>query len=224
MGTYSEISHWEEKMNLEIVSFYSDVDGNSYYSDHAKRLIQECETLGLKYDIKEKPSEGTYQKNCLSKPKYILDKIFEKRKPFVWLDIDSYLFKQPDVFDSMPSQFDLGFATSIPSLGGVKASPIFVNVTENAQKFIETWAYNANKTIVENQKHFDHEPLFALIQHFQPSMKLGYVGAEYCAWPKAQNENTVIMMGLSDVESKKENLRAMGMSEGKIEWQSVGTI
>ena len=53
-------------MNLEIVSFYSDVDGNTYYSDHAKRLIKECDSLELQYDIKEKPSAGTYQKNCLS--------------------------------------------------------------------------------------------------------------------------------------------------------------
>ena len=80
-------------MNLEIVSFFSDVDGTTYYSDHAKRLIEECEKLNVPYDIKEKPSHGSYQKNCLSKPQYILDKLHEKRKPFVWLDIDSYLLK-----------------------------------------------------------------------------------------------------------------------------------
>ena len=55
-------------------------------------------------------------------------------------------------------------------------------------------------------------------------MKIGFAGPEYCAWPKSQNDQTVIMMGLSDVESKKGNLRAMGMSEDKIEWQSVGTL
>ena len=39
-------------MNLEIVSFFSDVDGTTYYSDHAKRLIEECEKLNVTYDIK----------------------------------------------------------------------------------------------------------------------------------------------------------------------------
>ena len=211
-------------MNLEIVSFYSDVDGNTYYSDHAKRLISECESLGLTYDIKEKPSEGTYQKNCLSKPQYILDKLQEKRKPFIWLDIDSYLFKEPVVFDTMVENFDLGFATALPSIGGIKASPIFVNRTPNAETFLQNWIFNANKTLTENMKHFDHEPLFALIEHFRKQIKIGFAGPEYCAWPKSQNDQTVIMMGLSDVESKKENLRAMGISEGKIEWQSVGTL
>ncbi len=67
-------------------------------------------------------------------------------------------------------------------------------------------------------------PCLVLFNMFMKQMKIGFVGKEYCAWPKEQNENTVIMMGLSDVESKKENLRAMGMSEDKIEWQSVGKL
>ena len=35
----------ERKMNLEIVSFYSDVDGNTYYSDHAKRSLVNANLL-----------------------------------------------------------------------------------------------------------------------------------------------------------------------------------
>jgi len=35
-------------------------------------------------------------------------------------------------------------------------------------------------------------------------------------------DETVIEMGLSDVESKKDSLRKMGFDESKIEWQSVG--
>ena len=66
--------------------------------------------------------------------------------------------------------------------------------------------------------------MFGLVNAFMKQMKIAFVGKEYCTWPKEQNEETVIMMGLSDVESKKENLRAMGISEGKIEWQSVGTL
>ena len=48
------------------------------------------------------------------------------------------------------------------------------------------------------------------------------LGYEYCTWPGDSNEHTVIEMGLSDVESKKESLRKMGFDESKIEWKSVG--
>ena len=211
-------------MNLEIVSFFSDVDGTTYYSDHAKRLIEECEKLNVPYDIKEKPSHGSYQKNCLSKPQYILDKLHEKRKPFVWLDIDSYLLKQPTIFEQMIDKADLGFSLSVEQLSGLKASPIFVGATQNSEIFLENWILNTRKALELDKKYFDHEPLFGLVNMFMKQMKIAFVGKEYCAWPKEQNEETVIMMGLSDVESKKENLRAMGISEGKIEWQSVGTL
>ena len=211
-------------MQIKIVSFYSDVDGGTYYSDHAVRLKKECEELGVPHDIQEKPSEGSYQKNCLSKPKYIYDKMQEIREPFVWLDVDSYLLKKPDIFDLMVDKFDLGFAMSVQQLSGLKASPIFIGATPNTEIFLENWILNAEKTLEMNKKHFDHEPLFGLVDMFMKQMEIGFVGNEYCAWPKTQNENTVIMMGLSDVDSKKENLRAMGMSEDKIEWQSVGKL
>ena len=211
-------------MKTKIVSFYSDVDGGTYYSDHAARLKKECEELGVPYDIQEKSSEGSYQKNCLSKPQYIYDKLKETREPFVWLDIDSYLLKKPDIFDHMVDKFDLGFAMSVQQLSGLKASPIFIGATPNVEIFLENWIMNAAKTLEMNKKHFDHEPLFGLVQHFMNQMKVAFVGKEYCTWPREQNNDTVIMMGLSDVESKKENLRAMGMSEEKIEWQSTGKL
>jgi hypothetical protein len=224
LGTYSQISYWEEKMKLEIVSFYSDVDDRTYYSDHAERLIRECDELGLTHDIIKKESLGTYQKNCLSKPRFLLNKLHEKRKPFLWLDVDTYLLKDPDIFDNFPSNFDIGFATSLPQISGVKASPIFVNNTPNAEKFLETWENHAKMALAHGKKYFDHEPLFSIVSILMEEMRVGFAGPEYCVWPHQQNENTVMMMGLSDVESKKQNLRDMGMNEQKIEWQSVGTI
>ena len=40
-------------MNTLLISFYSDIEDKTYYSDHAKRLISECESLEIPYDIKE---------------------------------------------------------------------------------------------------------------------------------------------------------------------------
>jgi len=38
-------------MKTEIVSFYSDIDNRTYYSDHAKRLRQNCIELNIKTKI-----------------------------------------------------------------------------------------------------------------------------------------------------------------------------
>jgi hypothetical protein len=50
-----------------------------------------------------------------------------------------------------------------------------------------------------------------------------FIGPEYCVWPGEENENSIIVMGLADVDSKKEALKKLGVSEDLISWQSPGT-
>ena len=50
-------------MQTEVISFFSDIDGKTYYSDHAKRLNQQLMGLGIPHDIRQKESLGSYQKN-----------------------------------------------------------------------------------------------------------------------------------------------------------------
>ena len=209
-------------MNPLIVSFFSDIEDNTYYSDHGKRLIDECKYLKLRYDITEKESTGDYRLNCLSKPKYILDKLDEKQEDLLWLDVDSKIHKEPVRFNDING--DIGFATSNGNLSGMKASPIFLKNNEKSRMFVKTWI-KATLNILENDiSKFDHEPLFQLIPMFLQSgaISISFVGEEYCAWPGKTNDNTIITMGLADAKSKKENLRSLGMSEDKIEWQSPG--
>jgi hypothetical protein len=105
---------------------------------------------------------------------------------------------------------------------GIKASPIFFRNNEKVKTFLNHW-----KTLIDNsrdneQECFDHEVLFQSVFDAKEYCMMGSLGYEYCTWPGDENENTVILMGLSDVESKKNSLRKMGFEEDKIDWQSVG--
>jgi len=209
-------------MKTTAISFYSDIEGRTYYSDHASRLISECESFDIPYDIRNKPSLGTYQLNCLSKPHYILDMIEELNKPVLWLDIDTKIHKPLDIFDSFDSDVDMVLATANGMLSGIKASPLYFGNTDNAKKFLMAW-HNSGRDILENNRGvFDHEPLFPLVQHFHDKINMKFVGPQYCIWPGHTNENTYITMGLADSETKKQALRDLGMDEQKIEWQSPG--
>ena len=228
MGVDTKVSHWQWItcgffiMKIKIISFYSDIEGTTYYSDHAKRLKQECESLSIPHDIREKESLGSYQANCLSKPAYILERLEEYNEPLVWMDIDSRIHKTLDIFDTFDESVDVVFATANGEISGMKASPLYFGNTSEAKRFIETWIH-LGKDILENNKGvFDHEPLFALIPAFANNMNIKFVGPDYCVWPGHTNENTYITMGLADVESKKESLRKLGMDEEMIEWQSTG--
>lgn len=211
-------------MKTKVISFFSDVDDRTYYSDHAKRLKEECEKFNIPYEIEPKDSLGDYQLNCLSKPQYILDKLNEKQHPILWLDVDSYIHKPVDIFDTLGDGADAIFTTSNGMISGIKASPLYFGNTDNARKILQTWIDATNRIKEENIPHFDHEPFFGIVNTYMNIAEVRFVGPEFCTWPGHTNENTVITMGLADSESKKESLRTMGMNEDLIEWQSPGNI
>ena len=209
-------------MKTLLVSFYSDIEDKTYYSDNAVRLREECKLLDIQCSIQEKESLGSYQLNCLSKPQFILDMLNEFNQPIIWMDVDSRLHKSLDIYDTFDSDVDMVIATADGGMRGMKASPIYFGNTKKAKKFIEAWI-QTTKDIQEREIGiFDHEPLFSLIPMFAKDMNIKIVGPEYCTWPGHTNENTIITMGLADSETKKESLRSLGMSEELIEWQSPG--
>lgn len=211
-------------MQTEIISFYSDIDGKTYYSDHAKRLREQLVRLNIPHDIREKISLGSYQQNCLSKPQFIYQLLVEKQRPVVWLDIDSDVRKSLCVFDQFYKNTDVAVACSVNKLHAAKASPIYFDFNTKVLEFLQHWTFLARQ-MSKNGQWFDHEALVGILHSFyqKEGFKLKFIGPEYCVWPGQENENSIIVMGLADVESKKTALKKLGMSEELIEWQSPGT-
>jgi len=211
-------------MQTEIISFYSDIDGKTYYSDHAKRLTEQLIRLGVPHDIREKQSLGSYQQNCLSKPQFIYQLLVEKQKPVVWLDIDSDVRKSLSIFDNFYKNTDVAVACSTNKLHAAKASPIYLDFNSRTLEFLQHWTFMARQ-MAKTGQWFDHEALIGMLHSFyqKEGFKMKFIGPEYCVWPGQENENSIIVMGLADVESKKQALKGLGMSEDLIAWQSPGT-
>jgi hypothetical protein len=211
-------------MQTEVISFYSDIDGKTYYSDHAKRLKTQLERLNIPHDIQEKPSLGTYQKNCLSKPAFIYKMLVEKQRPIIWLDIDSDVRKSLNIFDQFQDNADLVVACSSTKLHAAKASPIYLAFNSKVLDFLQHWMF-MTRQMMSNGQWFDHEALIGILHSFyqKDGFRMKFLGPDYCVWPGNENENSIIVMGLADVDSKKEALKNLGMSEDLIAWQSPGT-
>ena len=211
-------------MQTQVISFYSDIDGKTYYSDHAKRLIQQLVGLGIPHDIREKTSLGSYQQNCLSKPQFIYQLLVEKQAPVVWLDIDSDVRKSLAIFDMFRGNTDIAVACSTNKLHAAKASPIFFDFNSKALEFLQHWSFMARQ-MAKTGQWFDHEALIGILHSFyqKDGVRMKFIGPEYCVWPGHENENSIIVMGLADADSKKSALKGLGMSEELIAWQSPGT-
>jgi len=211
-------------MQTQVISFYSDIDGKTYYSDHAKRLIKQLTDLGIPHDVREKVSLGSYQQNCLSKPQFIYQILIEKQAPVVWLDIDSDVRKSLAIFDTFKGNTDIAVSCSTNKLHAAKASPIYFDFNSKSLEFLQHWSFMARQ-MAKNGQWFDHEALIGILHSFyqKDGVRMKFIGPEYCVWPGHENENSIIIMGLADVDSKKSALKQLGMSEDLIAWQSPGT-
>jgi hypothetical protein len=218
-------------MKTEIVSFYCDIDDRTYYSDHARRFRINCNENNIPHDIRELPSRGEYRLNCLAKPKFILDIFQEKKKPFVWMDVDSLIHNELSVFDEMEGKVDLGFAYQLanPSTDPrfPKASPIYFSYNELVEEFIKYWIEQCEENEKGNgQKVFDHEILMGVVlPKFMNKLKLGCLPINYAIWPGTgipQGMKPMITMGIADGTSKEKSLREMGLTEDIVKYNLVG--
>jgi len=223
-------------MITKLISYFCDVDGGTYYSDHGKRLKKNCEDLGINHDIVEVESYNDYRLNTLRKPKFILEKMHEYKSPVLWMDVDSYIHRPLQFFDFFnDKQYDMVYSTEAPDWGPMKASPIYLPYKAKTIKMVERWIEGCQKVLDEGKTLFDHEvllwdvlPLFIDHPHWnweqKDPMKLFALSSQFCTWPHRFNkETTYITMGLSDVESKGKHLKDMGYeSEESRSFQMVG--
>ena len=220
-------------MKTEIVSFYCDIDGRTYYSDHSRRLRINCNENNIPHDVRELPSRGEYRLNCLAKPRFILDVLEEKKRPFVWMDVDSRIHAELTVFDNLEDKCDMGFAYSgnpkeiNPQFP--KASPIYVNYKPIVIEFLNYWIQKCEiNQMNHGVKLFDHEILMAeVLPVFLPKMRVALLGQAYALWPGThipEGFTPMITMGIADGESKEKSLREMGLHEEVVRFNLVGNI
>jgi hypothetical protein len=186
------------------------------------------------HDIRELPSRGEYRLNCLAKPKFILSVLEEKKKPFVWMDVDSLIHAELDIFDKLAEDVDMAFAYQglFPHIdySQPKASPILFTYKDIVLEFLKYWIdmCEENEKSDKQLKVFDHEILmYKVIPLFFPKMKVAALGINYAIWPGTSippEMKPMITMGIADGSSKEKSLREMGLQENLVKFNLVGNI
>jgi len=210
---------------MKIISYYSDIDGSCYYSNHYKRFMKDADALSIDCHIKKLASGLTYQENCLRKPETIKTILQEVKEPVLWVDIDSKIHRNAFLpFQQMSSSVVFGAVAPAPQWQAIKASPLYFNYSSSCFRFLDEWIRRCEEAKENNKTVFDHEVLFTMHSWLEEH-RIKYnviVDSHYCTWPGTANEYTIIEMGLSDNEQKRNILQTMNISEDKINWQCRG--
>jgi hypothetical protein len=139
------------------------------YKPLATKLIKSLDNLGLKHDVVEYESMGSWVQNCLYKAEFISVKQKEHGK-VVWLDADCLVLKPPELFNTITEDIAYHLFKNKELLSGT----LFFNNTEGAKNLLDAWVkLNNTKNNVWDQKNLQE-----VVRELKPSHYL--LPPEYC--------------------------------------------
>lgn len=188
-------------MTPQLISFYT---GDQYYRNKALDLKKRCHSLDIDIEISEVNNLCEYWKNTLHKPIFIYQKMLEKRKDLIWIDVDTEIFSRHDSMFTWES--DLYFASHTGELDGIKASPIGFKFNEICLQFLETWKKSCENKISSGDVDFDHDVLkYDILPRFKGKISLQIMRGDLEA--KEFTDGSIINNGNSRVHGKAQQTR-----------------
>ncbi len=77
--------------------FISYFTPNGAYPALARKLQASLNRFELRSDIQSRPSFASWEDGCRYKSRFILEKLIQYREPVVWMDIDTEVWKYPQM-------------------------------------------------------------------------------------------------------------------------------
>lgn len=123
------------------ISYYTR--GTSYEEESAG-MAASLAALGLEARIEGIAPLGSWQRNCLYKPTYILQCLLDARGPVVWIDADARVIRRPDLLliDGTAEGVDAAFCVRN---GEVLAGLLLFNYTEMTLAFLGRWVWRCSR-------------------------------------------------------------------------------
>jgi hypothetical protein len=141
----------------------------SSYKPLAVKLKDSLDKLGLKNEVTEFQSKGSWAANCNYKAKYILD-MWTKYGKVVWIDADAEVKENPVLFQDIKEDIGYHLFKGKEVLSGT----LFFNDTQKANDLLVAW-------VDKNIKHhtrWDQKNLAAVLQEVEHDAC--YLPPEYC--------------------------------------------
>lgn len=189
--------------NAIYISYYT---GNQYYKSSSESLKKSCESLDLNIHIENVKDLGTYWKNTLYKPLYILEKIMEFNRDVVWIDVDTQIFSAPNDLKKWDS--DILFASHTGEINGIKASPLGFKYNSKCLEFLKDWSDVCSSKIRGGEIDFDHDVLkYEIMPKYAGKISAQILGngERYIDY----TDGSIIMNGISRIPDKDVQMRVV---------------
>jgi len=187
----------------KLISFYSEPQAGTYYTDASVRMKKSCDRLDIPCNIEERENRGDWMANTKMKPHYILEQWELSDVPVLWVDVDCKIHQKPDLSEYLDVDFAAAEFQGVSRLDPplkIMGITLFFNKTAGAKLLLERWCDVCD---APNELHGDHRLLSDLL--YDPT------GFSYEILPirfgaiTTKADSTVISLGLArNIKSKND--------------------
>ncbi|HEV8397063.1 MAG TPA: hypothetical protein VGQ37_22430 [Vicinamibacterales bacterium] len=183
-------------MPIPIVSFYGDIDDSRYYSTCARRLVAQCDRLGIAHHVVERRYGSDWIANVKAKPTFLREMYDELGVPFLWVDVDCDVLRYPA--DAEELSCDWGV---VPKPGQLYVCDCvhFVGHSFRARALLDRWIERCSAPGTAGSHSGFCNILPGAVRE---GLRLAYLPESYVHGP-------VIQIGLAEIPSKIDYLAAM---------------
>lgn len=121
-----------------VISYFTE---KTLYEDHATRLKESLDRLGLRYHIEGRPDRGSWIENCSRKASFIRECRAKFAEPVLWLDADAILLRPIHELKSCAADFAAVRRDGWSFMGG----QIFFNIGPGADLLLNNWCEYCHK-------------------------------------------------------------------------------
>lgn len=132
-----------------------------YELEFAQHLLPSLQKFDIPYHIEVIDSKGSWLKNVAQKPGAIFNAM-EKYpgKDIVCLDVDCEIVSYPELFNTIPKDYDIAFHTlswnewyqNKSNVNEVLSGTIYLRNNDKIKKLLEDWYFEATNSLIWEQK------------------------------------------------------------------------
>ena len=146
----------QDNFDILFISFHTP---EPRYVNASARLEESLKLFKLPYEIREMPSYGCWNLNCVTKPKFILAMMeaYPEQDRMIWIDADAQVIQYPEYLKHVKADMA---AVIIDKGHGLFASLILIRNNQKVRDFIKGWVrfceQDPYKHFTGDQKYLDN--------------------------------------------------------------------
>ena len=161
-----------------VVSFYTK---GTLYEKEAEKFVASCTHFQIVYEIDAVEDLGSWEANCLMKPRFLQQKMCQHARPLLWVDIDA-CFKQAMAFEEfMFSDIAILRYVEKDLRFMVAGGTVFVNATEFGKQALDLWCHYAYEIAKQQIVPFGDQLSLALLFRSSFPGQIALLPQSYCA-------------------------------------------